>query len=81
MTPRLSGHFSIFGLVFFVLKSLLGIARQWGREKIAILSLKTRSHVRILIYRTWAIVGQRYFTLMRERVVFLPSLFPMKQFS
>ena len=22
MTPRLSGHFSIFGLVFFVLKSL-----------------------------------------------------------
>ena len=25
MTPRLSGHFSIFGLVFFVLKSLLGI--------------------------------------------------------
>ena len=27
MTPRLSGHFSIFGLAFFVLKSLLGIAR------------------------------------------------------
>ena len=25
MTPRFSGHFSIFGLVFFVLKSLLGI--------------------------------------------------------
>ena len=33
MTPRLSGHFSIFGLVFFVLKSLLGIARQWSRKK------------------------------------------------
>ena len=26
MTPRLSGHFSKFGLVSFVLKSLLGIA-------------------------------------------------------
>ena len=81
MTPRLSGHFSIFGLVFFVLKSLLGIARQWSREKFAILSLKPRSHVRILIYRTWAIVGQPYFILMRGRVVFLPSLLPIKQFS
>ena len=27
MTLRLSGHFSIFGFVFFVLNSLLGIAR------------------------------------------------------
>ena len=52
MTPILSGHFSIFGLVFFVLKSILGIVRQWSREKFAIL---TRSHVRSLIYRTWAI--------------------------
>ena len=40
MTARLSDHFSIFGLVFFVLKSLLGIARQGSREKFAILSLK-----------------------------------------
>ena len=55
MPSRLSGHFSIFGLVFFVLKSLLGIARQWSRETFAILSLKPRSHVRISIYRTWAI--------------------------
>ena len=55
MTPRLSAHFSIFGLVFFVLKSLLGIARQWSRERFAVLTLKLRSHVRILIYRTWAI--------------------------
>ena len=38
MTPRVSGHFSIFGLAFFVLNSLLGIARQWSREKFAILS-------------------------------------------
>ena len=40
MTPRLSGHFSISGLVFFLLKSLLGIVRQWSREKCAILTPK-----------------------------------------
>ena len=33
MTSRLSGHFSIFGLALFVLKSLLGIARRWSRKK------------------------------------------------
>ena len=55
MTPGLSGHFSTFGLVFFVLKSLLGIARQWIREKFAIFSLKPRSHVRISRYRTCSI--------------------------
>ena len=49
MTKRLPGHLSIFGLVFFVFKSFLGISRQWSREKFAILSLKPRSHVRILI--------------------------------
>ena len=53
-TPKLSGHFSIFGLVFFVLKFLLGIARQWSLEKFAILTLKPWSHVRILIHRTRA---------------------------
>ena len=56
MTPRLSGDFCTFGLLFFVLKSLLGIASQWSREKFAILTLKPRSHVRVLIYRRWAIV-------------------------
>ena len=45
MTPRLSGHFSLSGLVSFVLNSLLGIARQRSREKFAILNLKPRSHV------------------------------------
>ena len=55
MTSRLSSHFSIFGLVFLVLKSLLGIARQWSGEKLATLTLKPRSRVRILIYQTWAI--------------------------
>ena len=47
MTPRLSGHFSIFPLVFFVLKPLLENARQWGRENFAILALKPRSHVNV----------------------------------
>ena len=55
MTRRLSGHFSIFGLVLLVLKFLLGIARQRSREKFAILILKPRSHVYILIYQMWAI--------------------------
>ena len=55
MTPRLSGHFSIFGLVFSVLKSLLVVVRQWSRENFAILSPEPRSRVRILIYRTRAI--------------------------
>ena len=55
-----SCHITIFGLVFLVLKSPLGIARQWSHEKFAILFLKTRSHVRILIYRTWAIPEKYY---------------------
>ena len=50
MTQRLTGHFSVFGLVFFVLKTLLGIARQWSHEKIAILSLNSQSHDRTLVY-------------------------------
>ena len=58
MTPRFSGHFSIFGLVFFVLKSLLGIARQWSGEKFSSLTLKPRSHDRILIYRYYSIQMQ-----------------------
>ena len=36
MIPRLSGYISILGLVFYVLKCLLGTARQWGRAKFAI---------------------------------------------
>ena len=53
MAPRLSGQNSIFGVVFFVSKSLLGIERQKKLEKFAILTRKPRSHARILIYRTW----------------------------
>ena len=36
MTLRLSRHISIFGLVFFELKSFMGIARQWSHEKFSI---------------------------------------------
>ena len=55
MAPRLSGQTSIFGVVFFVSKSLLGIDGQRKLEKFAILTRKPRSHARILIYRTWSI--------------------------
>ena len=55
MAPRLSGQTSIFGVVFFVSKSLLGIEEQRKLEKFAILTRKPRSHARILIYRTWPI--------------------------
>ena len=52
MAPRLSGQTSIFGVVFFVSKSPLGIERQKKLEKFAILTRKPQSHARILIYRT-----------------------------
>ena len=55
MAPRLSGQTSIFGVVFFVSKSLLEIEKQKKLEKFAILTRTPRSHVRILIYRTWPI--------------------------
>ena len=56
MAPRLSGQTSIFGVVFFVSKSPLGIEGQKKLEKFAILTRKPRSHARILIYRTWPIL-------------------------
>ena len=59
MAPRLSGQLSIFGVVFFVSKSLLGIEGQTKLEKFAILTRKPRSHARILIYRTWPIKDLR----------------------
>ena len=61
MAPRLSGQNSIFGVVFFVSKSPLGIERQKKLEKFAILTRKPRSHARILIYRTWPINKIRAF--------------------
>ena len=60
IAPRLSGQTSIFGVVFFVSKSLLGIERQKKLEKFAILTRKPRSHARILIYRTWPILQTVY---------------------
>ena len=59
MAPRLSGQTSIFGVVFFVSKSLLGIEGQRKLEKFAILTRKPRSHARILIYRTWPITSSK----------------------
>ena len=53
--PRLSGQTSIFGVVFFVSKSLLGIERQKKLKAFTIFTRKPRSHVKILIYRTWPI--------------------------
>ena len=58
MTPRLSGQTSIFGVVFFIPKSLLGIEGQRKLEKFAIFTRKPRSHARILIYRTWPILAR-----------------------
>ena len=48
MTQRLSCHFSIFGLVSFVLKSLLGIARQWSCEKFRILIYRSTFSLKII---------------------------------
>ena len=55
MAPRLSGQTSIFGVVFFVSKALLGTERQKKLKKFTIFTRKPRSHVRILIYRTWPV--------------------------
>ena len=55
MALRLSGQTSIFGVVSFVSKSLMGIEGQKKLEKFAILTRKPRSHAWILIYRTWPI--------------------------
>ena len=74
MAPRLSGQNSIFSVVFFVSKSLLGIEGQKKLEKFAILTRKPRNHARILIYRTWPIVIQ--FDLVNDRESFSVRFFP-----
>ena len=53
MAPSLLGQTSIFGVVFFVSKSLFGIEGQKKLENFAILTPKPRSHAWILICRTW----------------------------
>jgi len=50
MALRLSGQTSLFGGVFLVSKSLLGIERQRKLKKIAVLTRKPWIDVRILIY-------------------------------
>ena len=71
MAPRLSGQNSIFGVVFFVSKSVLGIEGQKKLEKFAILTRKPRSRARILIYRTWPIEKLNLFTVANSH--FQPS--------
>ena len=73
MAPRLSGQTSIFGVVFFVSKSLLGIERQRKLEKFSILTRKPRSHVRILIYRTWLIMGNLKIENFCHNIYFSPK--------
>ena len=48
--------FSISIYQYKYISVYLGIARQWSREKSAILTLNPRSHAKILIYPTWAIM-------------------------
>ena len=71
MTPWLPGHTSVFGLVFFVLKSLLGIVKQWSHNKHASLSLEPQRHVRIFMY--WAI-PENIHTQPRTASMFYPPL-------
>ena len=49
---------SIFGVVFFVSKCLLGIKGQKNLKQFAILTWKPQSHVTILIYQMWPINPQ-----------------------
>ena len=50
MTPRISGHSSIFGLVFFFVLKAPGIGRQMVCENFAVFILKPWSYVRIFSY-------------------------------
>ena len=56
MTTRLSGHFPIFGLVSFALKSLLGMQNNGAVKILQFRPQSLGSNVRILLYQTWAIV-------------------------
>ena len=56
MIPRLSGHFPIFGLDFFVLKSPLGMQNNEAVKSLQFRLQSPQSNVRILLHQTWAIV-------------------------
>ena len=60
MAPRLSEQTSMFGVVFFVSKSLLGIERQKKLNEITILTRRPLRHFRILIYQIWSIAGSSW---------------------
>ena len=64
--------FFIFGLVSFVLKTLLGIARQWTHEKFVIFFLKPQSHDRTLVYQIW-VVHYLYLSLPTKQTCTLES--------
>ena len=64
MAPR-SGQTSIFGVVFFVFKSLLGIERQKKRKKNYNFDLKPQS-LNMFEYRTWPIQSLR--SLNRSKI-------------
>ena len=55
MAPRLSGSNFYIWCCFLCIQVSFGIERQKKLKKFTILTRKPRSHVRILIYRTWPI--------------------------
>ena len=83
MSPRLSGQVSVikFGLVqcahVQVSSGNCETVEPTSAEKFAILSLKPRSYVRILIYRTWVIVV----TELKKVVRNLPSIQALKNMT
>ena len=52
MTSRLSGHFSTFGFVFFMLKFFLGVARQWSVDFV--------DHRELAIFFKFFTIGREY---------------------
>ena len=83
MSPRLSGQVSVikFGLVqcahVQVSFGNCETVEPTSAEKFAILSLKPRSYVRILIYRTWVIVVTELKKIVRN----LPSIQELKNMT
>ena len=71
MATRLPGQTSLFGVIFFVFKSLLGIERQKKLRKFTFFTRKPRSHVRILIYRTSPIVN--LFDKFKSGLIFISN--------
>ena len=82
MSQRLSGQVSVikFGLVQCHVQVSSGnceTVEPTSAEKFAILSLKPRSYVRILIYRTWVIVVTELKKIVRN----LPSTQALKNMT